>query len=441
MAGHYSRGVRVSTDAQPPSLLHAMTDFAETVPYIFEAHSGNTADADTLHTDFAPTQAQPISWPLHIRFTGSGSEYFGIWIVNLLLMLVTLGLYYPWAKVRRLRYFYGNTLVDGSALDFHGSPKRMLRGTLLVVLLLVLYSVAGNFSPVAGLVAIVAVAAIAPALVRAAMRFRLSHTSWRGLRFRFTGSMGAVYAAVLPLYAPIVLIVALGAAGAVLAPQTDGKPPLWVGAAVGLLGLATVAIQPFTLWLLKRYQHQHYALASAHTGFTARPGAFYLLALKTSVVAALVMSAGGTLIGLAALAGFVAKNRPGAGAGLAALIALGALAFAITVLALLVMVKPYVVSRLQNLVWNHTRSDTVQFHSALRYGPLLRLTVKNWLLMLVTLGLYWPFARIALTRMRVEAVSVTSLVDPDVLATQGGQAINDAAGDAAGDLFGFDLGL
>jgi uncharacterized membrane protein YjgN (DUF898 family) len=35
-------------------------------------------------------------------------EYFGIWIVNLLLSLVTLGIYTAWAKVRRLRYFYGN---------------------------------------------------------------------------------------------------------------------------------------------------------------------------------------------------------------------------------------------------------------------------------------------------------------------------------------------
>ena len=63
-------------------------------------------------------------------FSGSGSEYFRIWIVNLLLTLVTLGLYYPWAKVRKLRYFLGNTLVDGQPLDFHGSPMKMLRGYL-----------------------------------------------------------------------------------------------------------------------------------------------------------------------------------------------------------------------------------------------------------------------------------------------------------------------
>ena len=35
-----------------------------------------------------------------LRFTGSGSEYFKIWIVNVLLTIITLGMYYPWAKVR-----------------------------------------------------------------------------------------------------------------------------------------------------------------------------------------------------------------------------------------------------------------------------------------------------------------------------------------------------
>ena len=85
-----------------------------------------------------------------IEFTGSGSEYFRIWIVNLLLTLVTFGLYYPWAKVRKLRYFYGNTHVAGHALDFHGDPKRMLRGFLLMAALFLAYNMALKVSPVAG---------------------------------------------------------------------------------------------------------------------------------------------------------------------------------------------------------------------------------------------------------------------------------------------------
>ena len=86
---------------------------------------------DTITQEWTPTlppadDAPRAPQPLEIRFTGSGSEYFRIWIVNLLLCIVTLSLYRPWAKVRRLRYFYANTLVDGHAFDFHGNPKKML---------------------------------------------------------------------------------------------------------------------------------------------------------------------------------------------------------------------------------------------------------------------------------------------------------------------------
>lgn len=35
-----------------------------------------------------------------LRFSGSGGEYFRVWIVNLLLSIVTLGLYTPWARRR-----------------------------------------------------------------------------------------------------------------------------------------------------------------------------------------------------------------------------------------------------------------------------------------------------------------------------------------------------
>ncbi|MGI9025580.1 MAG: DUF898 family protein, partial [Burkholderiaceae bacterium] len=63
---------------------------------------------------YSPRDARPFV------FTGTGSEYFKIWIVNLALTLVTLSIYSPWAKVRRLRYFYGNTLLDDSPFEFHG---------------------------------------------------------------------------------------------------------------------------------------------------------------------------------------------------------------------------------------------------------------------------------------------------------------------------------
>eukprot|EP01041_Mallomonas_annulata_P027255 gene27255-48802_t len=85
------------------------------------ADIGTPGVTDPLDAPDTQVQLPPSTNQIGIAFTGSGSEYFRIWIVNLLLMLVTLGIYFPWAKARRLRYFMGNTLVGGQPLGFHGN--------------------------------------------------------------------------------------------------------------------------------------------------------------------------------------------------------------------------------------------------------------------------------------------------------------------------------
>jgi uncharacterized membrane protein YjgN (DUF898 family) len=371
---------------------------------------------------------------LRIEFTGSGSEYFRIWIVNLLLMLVTFGIYYPWAKVRRLRYFHGNTLVDGEPLGFHGDPKKMLKGYMLVGLLFSLYSAAGQFSAMAGLMAFAIVAALFPALLKSSMQFRLANTSWRGLRFRFNGSLGDAYRAVLPAFLPglVVVVAAMGISN----PQ---KPPLWYGATLAVVGLVSLAVLPWLLWNLKKYQHNHYALASLQTTFKATLGAFYKVFFKTAGVMLLPMA---VVVGLAAAFTFVGKAGGFWGSGgKTVIIVVAVLCGFAALVAMFMVVKPYFTSRLQNLVWTRTGSTVLRFRSELRFSSLLWLTLKNWLLVVLTLGLYWPFAAVALARIRLEAVVVKTRVTPDTLISQIRAVEGDAAGEAAGDLFGLDIGF
>jgi uncharacterized membrane protein YjgN (DUF898 family) len=379
--------------------------------------------------------ADPQTHHLRIKFTGSGSEYFRIWIVNLLLLLLTLGIYYPWAKVRRLRYFHGNTLVDGAPLDFHGNPRKMLKGYLLVGLLFGLYSTAGKFSAMAGFLAFLVVMAIWPALLKSSLQFRLANTSWRGLRFRFKGSLADVYRAVLPLFVPSLAIL-----GALTAVSNPDKPPDWYLLMLFGVGLMTVAVLPWLLWNLKQFQHNHYALASLQTTFQATRGAFYKLFFKAFGVTLLtVVLVIALLVALlyAGKASGALMGRTGAAAAVLATV-LGMLAGAA---ALVVVAKPYLTSRLQNLVWTRTGNASLRFLSDLRFKRLLWLTLKNWLLVILTLGLYWPFAAVALARMRLEAVTVKTRVSPDTLVNQVKGAEGEAAGDAAGDLFGLDIGL
>lgn len=417
------------------------------VPRKARARTMNTHDSG------APGARAPIVWQdtrpdgdteprrLPLRFTGSGSEYFRIWIVNLLLTLVTLGIYYPWAKVRRLRYFHGNTLVGEHPLGFHADPKKMLRGYLLVTLLLVLYSTAGRFSPVAGFVAFLVVAGVWPALLKSSMQFRLANTSWRGLRFRFRGSVGGAYAALLPFFVPGLVVV-----GALIAAPDQRQPPPWYGALMLVVVGGFLLVAPWCWWRLKKFQHDHYAYGREQTTLQAGLGSFYGVFLKSGGVAiagmALVGIVVAVLVGTAAALGIGAGlGSGGRGAGAIFFFIVGMLVFAVGLLAVQLVPRPYFTSRMQNLLWSRTASPSVGFESELRFWPLFGLTLKNWLLIVLTLGLYWPFAAVAMQRLRVEAVTVVLQIDPQTLEDHARAVEGEAAGDAAGDLFGLDIGL
>ncbi|MBV8124151.1 MAG: DUF898 domain-containing protein [Burkholderiaceae bacterium] len=379
----------------------------------------------------------PMARALQLSFTGSGSEYFRIWAVNLLLTIVTLGLYRPWAKVRRLRYFYGNTVLDDHAFDFHGDPLKMLRGLLLVGAMLVVYSFARRGSPMASLVALLALAALAPALMRAAFQFRLGNTSWRGLRFRFHGDLAGAYRALIPAFIPGAAFLAIG-----LGVTDPLHPPPWFFKASGGVTLITLVLAPLIWWGLKRYQHGHMGLGPWRTTLKLGPMPVYALGLKligvmllSAFLFGVLMAVLGAKLGMA-LHG-LSEGPRSAAATLAITFAVGALVW----LLILLVPMPFAISRAQNMIWDHTECAEVSFESRLGFWPLFGLTVQNWLLMAVTLGLYWPFAAVAMYRLKVESVTPQLRGDLDHLRDPRQAAVTDASGDFAGDLFGIDIGL
>ncbi|MCZ8257632.1 MAG: DUF898 family protein, partial [Polaromonas sp.] len=131
-----------------------------------------------------------------------------------------------------------------------------------------------------------------------------------------------------------------------------------------------------------------------------------------------------------------AQGRPSVG-----LFMLAALVPLAVMMVLLVLVKPYATARFQDLVWTRTGNVSLRFISRLSFRSLLWVTLKNWFLIVLTLGLYWPFAAVALARIRLEAVTVKTRVSPDTLIAMAGVAEGDAAGEAGGDLFGLDIGF
>lgn len=131
-------------------------------------------------------------------FTGTTREYFGIWIVNILLTIVTLGIYSAWAKVRRKRYFYGNCWLAGSTFEYHARPVTILIGRIIVVAFLVGYNLAVQFLPLVGALLGVAFLFAIPWFVMRGLKFNARVTSYRNIRFDFAGGYwGAFLAYVL----------------------------------------------------------------------------------------------------------------------------------------------------------------------------------------------------------------------------------------------------
>ena len=138
---------------------------------------------DNINQNTASQKTTPII------FEGKAGEYFGIWIVNLLLSLITFGIYSAWAKVRRKKYFYNNTLIDNVGFDYHANPKAILKGRIIAFILFALYAYGKSSSPIlAGIVLLLFFLALPWLVVRGSI-FNARNTSHRGLRFDFVGTV------------------------------------------------------------------------------------------------------------------------------------------------------------------------------------------------------------------------------------------------------------
>ncbi len=130
-----------------------------------------------------------------LQFFGKGSEFFSIIIINWLLTLITLGFYYPWARAKRLKYTFGQTALNDERFNFAGTGKEMFRGFIKVILfyiavmgIYILIGVIIKLPVVAALFLLVALFAIYPLAIHGSFRYRMSRTSYRGIRFGYRGN-------------------------------------------------------------------------------------------------------------------------------------------------------------------------------------------------------------------------------------------------------------
>jgi uncharacterized membrane protein YjgN (DUF898 family) len=332
-----------------------------------------------------------------LRFAGSTGEYFKIWIVNLALSVVTLGIFSAWAKVRSKRYLYGNTFIGAYAFDYHAEPLRILLGRAIAAALLLAYSLAAAFArPMLGLLYLVFIIAF-PWLVMSSLRFSARNTSYRNVRFDFQGGYGGAFVAYV----------------------------LMQGLAVVTLFIAL----PFAHRARDYYNINNHYFGSMPFAAEFTVGKLYLTYLAAAGLF-LAFTVSGALLG----AGFAWLTlKPYLSMMTAAVIPGYVLGF--------VFAASFVSARTTNLALNNTQLGKMfWFESQLSGLRLAWISASNLAATILTLGLLYPWGRVRLARYMANCIAVIGPVDLDISEIHAPIAKSAVAEEVA-SFFDIDFGL
>ncbi len=367
------------------------------------------------------------------KFTGEAGEYFRIWVVNTFLTIITLGLWSPWAKIRKRRFFLRHTWVAGSNFEYHAQPWPIFRGRLIASVAFIIYWFTGEINPNYAPWIALLIAVLAPWLVVSSLRFNLSNTSYRNLRFAFDGTLTDGVKALWPL--------------ALIAALTVAYPPVFDPADFDrfdwkmiLPSLVLVALYPYLHGLFRLLLLNHSRFGSAPIACTTRIKTFYAIHFRGLIVGA----------GLALLAGVFSAVLFGSvfsvwmtelTARSKWLMVVLSVLMALPVALASLLWYAFTQTRFINATFNLTTVSTnVRVFSQIRTIPMAKLYMVSTLGIIGSLGLLIPWAVVRTAKQRVEttALAIGGNLD-DIIANAVAPA--SAAADAASEFFSFDVAL
>jgi len=334
------------------------------------------------------------------EFVGTGGQYFGIWIVNTLLKIFTIGIYSAWAKVRMRRFFYGSTRLQGHAFEYLADPKVLFKGWLIAVAAFAIYMLASRVNALLGAAAGIGMFALLPWLIVRSRMFNNRNSAYRNIRFGFKPAYREAYV---------------------------------VFAGLPLLSMLTLGLlSPYAYYRQKKFLIENSSYGNIGFEFRAGVRDFYLLALKILLGMLLIAA---VVFGLAvAVAGGISALLDPAGRR-SVLAALSIIPF-VSFFLVYFLVMVYGQTAMANLCWNNVRLGGNAFESRLKTLNMSWLFISNAVAIMCSLGLLMPWAMVRMTRYRMETLVLISdgSMDSIMAGSPGGQPVG-AAGEEIGDVF------
>jgi uncharacterized membrane protein YjgN (DUF898 family) len=162
----------------------------------------NDAQPPVNTTESSVSELSASKGDYKFSFHGKAMQYLGLSLYNLLLTVLTLGLYYPWAKCAIRKFLWQETEIDGSRFEWHGTGKEMFKGFVKAYLIFGSFILIVNFGPMflppemftwVVLIVYFLFLALTPLIIHGMMRYRLSRTSLRGIHFGYRGDLNVFY--------------------------------------------------------------------------------------------------------------------------------------------------------------------------------------------------------------------------------------------------------
>jgi uncharacterized membrane protein YjgN (DUF898 family) len=377
-------------------------------------------------TDFDARQGANV-----FEFHGNARDYFRIWIVNVALSIVTLGVYSAWASVRTRRYMYANTSLAGSPFEYQAEPLPILRGRLLAAAVLGISALAARISAPLQLACIVVIGALMPWFIVKGLMFRARYSAWRGVNFRFAEDYAGAYQRYLLVYLVPALVITL-----MLGMSIHGH--VVIAAVVYLVSLVIFYFffYPWVKGKQQQWKAEHHYFGGKLFRFSYDPKVYrriYLGAMGISMLSML-----GTSMVLVAVMGSLGWARSEMREHMMTIQILGYLCVAPAYLS----IWTYIQVRMTNALYNQTSIGKYQFESTLSWWDLLCMYFLNTLAIIGTLGLAVPWARIRVARYRAQCLRVVGdgKLDDFEQTYRRTQRVS-AVGAEVDGLLGFDIGL
>jgi uncharacterized membrane protein YjgN (DUF898 family) len=156
-----------------------------------EKKTENSSSQDSLASHASAVKAKTKSPVTRVFYHGKAGKLMRLHIANLFLNIVTLGIYSFWGKTRIRKYMTSHMVLGKDRLEYTGTGKELMFGMLKAIFILgPLFALVafGAALPLVQFLAIPVMFGMIYTAVYLALRYRLSRTRWRSIRFSLGGS-------------------------------------------------------------------------------------------------------------------------------------------------------------------------------------------------------------------------------------------------------------